>query len=186
MSRPRALLAGALLCTAALAAMAQRPPGVLGLELGQTLALPACPPSAPGTPLPPLCAEHKGSSQRDGRWVDTYEIFVPLDSRPPWALRLTADVADGKVDRLTLWTSGVRSQADALEAATERLGRPSISALGQRTFTHAGKLLPAQVASWEGSSWRGRFDAAADGPTSGRLTIERVASPAAQEGKKPL
>lgn len=128
-----------------------RPPGMLGLELGQRVdSVAPCAPSRPGSPLPTTVCLDAVRSERwiDGSsWADLYTVFVPAEHRPRWAGTFTATVVDGVFVRLVLLTPTTRTDDhhDILKDTQDRFGAPLPSTL---PLDAGGAVI------WETPQWR--------------------------------
>jgi hypothetical protein len=99
---------------------------------------------------------------------------MDADRLPSWASTLEAVVLDGYIVELVLSTRGMRVQAEAMEAATKRLGIPVLSTVKAWHQKEFGEL-KSSSACWRGVDWTGDFEGSISlDMNKGRLSVARI------------
>lgn len=152
------VLAVAAIAGLGTAAHSQQPASLLGVPFGAALALPECPRSGPGVPLPasPCVDLDRQEAWPNGRWATWYRVFVPAQQRPAWAIAVLAAVQDDIVVAVSISTSGYDTQDNALADATAKFGKPSEQSSSSWYHRTRGTVL-SKAATWVGQGWRAQF-----------------------------
>lgn len=106
---------------------------IFGLALGQPLALPECPKIGAGAHIQygyskESCYQRTTNIAACSALIDGYaRIEFPVLSLPYWAKSVTARVVEGRIEGIRIYTSGIKGQKPALDALSEKFGKPSSS-----------------------------------------------------------
>ncbi len=130
-----------------------------------------------GAPLPCWSAigGQPGSADFTNNGVTTVEIWVSSDSRPLGTAMPTADVVEGRIESISVETTGFKDQESLLEALTKKYGKP-VKLEREPVQTGVGAKFDRIHASWKKPDLNVEFFGLLSSITSGVISVRTDAA----------